>query len=83
MRAGPRLRPGAEQLRLRDEDRRARACRLRCEIAIFVAGLLLATILHGLWVYAARTETVDGRRIVIIDGDTIDVHGERRTENAS
>jgi len=28
-------------------------------------------------VYAAKAETVDGRRIVIIDGDTIDVQGER------
>jgi hypothetical protein len=38
--------------------------------------ILIALSLGGTTISAA-TETVDGRRIVIIDGDTIDVRGER------
>ena len=38
--------------------------------------ILIALSLGGTTISAA-TETVDGQRIVIIDGDTIDVRGER------
>jgi len=37
----------------------------------------MALFVFSSLMYAAKAETVDGRRIVIIDGDTIDVGGER------
>jgi endonuclease YncB( thermonuclease family) len=48
----------------------------------FKKALVLAAIVLGILVglsgaYIVKAETVDGRGIVIIDGDTIDVRGER------
>ncbi|MBB3018602.1 endonuclease YncB(thermonuclease family) [Microvirga lupini] len=71
-------RPSPEQLRFRDQIRETR--RLRADylwIAITSALLALGMFLACSLVYAARADTVDGRRIVIIDGDTIDAQGER------
>lgn len=40
--------------------------------------LIAYALVLGVWpASAVRAESVDGRRIVIIDGDTIDVQGER------
>ena len=47
--------------------------RLKLQVLRFI---LIALSLGGTTISAA-TETVDGQRIVIIDGDTIDVRGER------
>jgi endonuclease YncB( thermonuclease family) len=67
-----------EQLRFRDQHREE--SRLRTDylhIGIKAALLALGMFVACSLMYAAQAETVDGRRIVIIDGDTIDVQGER------
>lgn len=71
-------RPSPEQLRFRDQCREV--TELRAEYSrILLKAAVLALVMFVLC-YAtspARAETIDGRRIVIIDGDTIDVGGER------
>ncbi|MBB3020622.1 endonuclease YncB(thermonuclease family) [Microvirga lupini] len=71
-------RPSTEQLRFRDQirensRRRAEYGGIAIKAALLALGMFAACSLF----YAARAETVDGRWVVIIDGDTIDVQGER------
>jgi len=71
-------RPSPEQLCFRNQHRKAREDRTDyLRIGVGSALLTLALFVFGFLMYGARAETVDGRRIVIIDGDTIDVQGER------
>jgi len=78
IRAHGARRPTPEQLRFRDRYRLAKQDRADyLRIGAGSALLALALFVFSSLMYAARAETVDGRRIVIIDGDTIDVGGER------
>jgi endonuclease YncB( thermonuclease family) len=70
--------PSPEQIRFRDQYREARELRIK-NIHFAAKSLLfyLSALLIPAVMYAAKAETVDGRLIVIIDGHTIDVRGER------
>ena len=51
--------------------------RTRRRAVIVLAAALLGALLGLAWTMQAQAETVDGRRFVIIDGDTVDYRGER------
>jgi len=51
--------------------------RHRRKTLIAALWILLSVVIGALAASYAQAETVDGRRIVIVDGDTIDVRGER------
>ena len=51
--------------------------RTRRRALIVLAAALLGALLGLAWTMQAQAETVDGRRFVIIDGDTVDYRGER------
>lgn len=70
--------PSPEQLRFRGQYREARVRRI--DNILFASKILLLylfALLVPAALYAAKAETIDGWRIVIIDGDTIDIRGER------